>query len=718
MNRTYLTKLEQFILFIMIFVILQEWLKPIMKLTGTGHFWLFSLFIAICLVLSLVQLPIWVSAPIKLLYIGWFIAYVHNDYQLPVGQFFIEELSSNFDALKFTDWSFITDGFRTLLFFLLIWMLVYLVNYWITVRLSIFYFFVMTVFFIATLDTFSNYDGKAAIIKVVIIGLIMTALLYLKRFILKRNILIDWNEITRLMLPVITAVLLLGFIGYILPKAAPQWPDPVSFIKNSGIGEGEGEGDGVQKVGYGDNDTRLGGAFVADNTVVFEVSSFGRQYWRVETKDVYTSKGWLSSSKPRDEITVPNGQPIPYTVVAGELELQEVATVNNLGAYPFLLQPYGTIAYDIDEELLFKQYSEYTQLATAQAKVENAIYDVQYSEPIYNYSDLTLEPVITEDLEMYLNLPNSLPERVKELATTVTSGKVSAYDKARAIEQYFGRNGYSYSTNDVAVPEEEQDYVDQFLFETKIGYCDNFSTSMVVMLRSVGVPARWVKGFTTGEALRTDNDGRAVYEITNNEAHSWVEAYIEGAGWMPFEPTIGFANPANISYDLPEDEELLTPEEQEPEEQEETPPEELTIEEPEQKEEEKEKTAFSFAWLKIALFILLGVSIVGVIALWFTRKKWLPKYYINQYRRQEKTESSYVTAYARLLRQLNNYGLKRKDNQTLSSYAIEVDRFFDTDDMTKLTDVYERLIYSKDVDPKQFDELKESWEYLINRSSG
>ena len=94
-----------------------------------------------------------------------------------------------------------------------------------------------------------------------------------------------------------------------------------------------------------------------------------------------------------------------------------------------------------------------------------------------------------------------------------------------------------------------EDYVDQFLFDTKRGYCDNFSTSMVVMLRSIDIPARWVKGFAPGE-YRLNDEGERVYQITNNEAHSWVEAYIPGIGWMPFEPTIGFSNLTDIDYDI------------------------------------------------------------------------------------------------------------------------------------------------------------------------
>ena len=146
---------------------------------------------------------------------------------------------------------------------------------------------------------------------------------------------------------------------------------------------------------------------------------------------------------------------------------------------------------------------------------------------------------VAEDFTQYLQLPEQLPERVKELAETITENQESVYEKTKAIESYFGRNGFVYTQQDVAIPKAGDDYVDQFLFDTKKGYCDNFSTSMVVMLRSIDIPARWVKGFAPGESVLND-DGEKVYQITNNEAHSWVEAYMPGVGWMPYEPTIGF----------------------------------------------------------------------------------------------------------------------------------------------------------------------------------
>ena len=74
---------------------------------------------------------------------------------------------------------------------------------------------------------------------------------------------------------------------------------------------------------------------------------------------------------------------------------------------------------------------------------------------------------VAEDLTQYLQLPEQLPERVRELAESITENEESVYEKTKAIERYFGRNGFVYAQQGVAVPKAGDDYVDQFLFDTK-----------------------------------------------------------------------------------------------------------------------------------------------------------------------------------------------------------------------------------------------------------
>jgi hypothetical protein len=138
---------------------------------------------------------------------------------------------------------------------------------------------------------------------------------------------------------------------------------------------------------------------------------------------------------------------------------------------------------------------------------------------------------------------------VKSTAEQVTENRLTPYAKAVAIEQYLSQT-FPYSLEKSTVPSRNEDFVSHFLFVDRTGYCDHFSTAMVVMLRSVGVPARWVKGFAPGTAGATEDNGLQEVVVGNQDAHSWVEVYFPSMGWVPFEPTPGFSG---ISADQPRD---------------------------------------------------------------------------------------------------------------------------------------------------------------------
>ncbi|MGE6230510.1 transglutaminase-like domain-containing protein [Paenibacillus chitinolyticus] len=156
----------------------------------------------------------------------------------------------------------------------------------------------------------------------------------------------------------------------------------------------------------------------------------------------------------------------------------------------------------------------------------------------------TQAPAAPAELAAYLQLPEGLPQRVRDLAERVTAG--SGQDRlaaALALERYL-RTEYRYSMDKPTLPAAGEDFVDHFLFVDKLGYCDHFSSAMVVMLRAAGIPARWVKGFAPGEAGERGPDGSLAVTVRSRDAHSWAEAYIPGAGWLAFEPTPGFAAPS------------------------------------------------------------------------------------------------------------------------------------------------------------------------------
>lgn len=132
----------------------------------------------------------------------------------------------------------------------------------------------------------------------------------------------------------------------------------------------------------------------------------------------------------------------------------------------------------------------------------------------------------------YTSLPDSIPDRVYELADEITVGLATNYEKLRAIESYISMN-YTYSTEPGITPE-NRDFVDYFLFDSKTGYCTYYSTAMAVLARCEGIPTRYVEGAILDFATPAGIKG---YAVLNNSSHAWVEAYIEGIGWIPFEPT-------------------------------------------------------------------------------------------------------------------------------------------------------------------------------------
>ncbi len=171
-----------------------------------------------------------------------------------------------------------------------------------------------------------------------------------------------------------------------------------------------------------------------------------------------------------------------------------------------------------------------------------AVYDLDPEHPVnlYEASSDIREPgpaelrtasstYPAEVLDSYLQLP-PLDVRIPRLAEQITASSGNNYDKALAIEQYL-RTNFGYT---LQLPRTlPHDPVAHFLFERKQGHCEYFASSMAVILRSVRIPSRIVNGFRTGEF----NDLTAQYVIRAANAHSWVEAYFPGYGWVSFDPT-------------------------------------------------------------------------------------------------------------------------------------------------------------------------------------
>jgi transglutaminase-like putative cysteine protease len=132
--------------------------------------------------------------------------------------------------------------------------------------------------------------------------------------------------------------------------------------------------------------------------------------------------------------------------------------------------------------------------------------------------------------ETYLQLSVNLDSRIPQLARRISAAASNPYDQALAMETYL-RNNFTYTLNLTGKP--GADPLAHFLFETKAGHCEYFASAMAVMLRTQGIPTREVNGFLPGEY----NDVAGDYIVRASDAHSWVEAYFPGSGWISFDPT-------------------------------------------------------------------------------------------------------------------------------------------------------------------------------------
>lgn len=130
----------------------------------------------------------------------------------------------------------------------------------------------------------------------------------------------------------------------------------------------------------------------------------------------------------------------------------------------------------------------------------------------------------------FLQLPDNLDPRIRQMALEITARAITPFDKVIAIKNFL-ENEYAYSLD--LGSQTAGDPLSNFLLVSKEGHCEYFATAMTVMTRSIGIPARVANGFQKGEW----NDTGGFYEVRQNDAHAWVEVYFPGHGWLSFDPS-------------------------------------------------------------------------------------------------------------------------------------------------------------------------------------
>lgn len=277
------------------------------------------------------------------------------------------------------------------------------------------------------------------------------------------------------------------------------------------------------------------GPIKLDNTMVMRVripdyndSLKDRLYWRGVTFDFYDGRSWSNKLvrkfspeiNERGEFTIREGssegglyqeiilEPLDTTVIFGASHIIRLS-----GKLPSIKEDMmGSIyiPYASFSRLQYSAYSKIDLISKEDRELESASYPIFINK-------------------IYLQIPDGSDD-VGDLARRVSSGSKTITGKIDAIERYLKTN-YKY-TLDVK-PHGEKNPIEDFLFVQKAGYCEYYATAMVVMLRSIGIPARLVTGFLQGEW----NEIGGHFTVRQKDAHSWVEAYLPRSGWVTFDPT-------------------------------------------------------------------------------------------------------------------------------------------------------------------------------------
>lgn len=708
-------------------ILVHEWLRPLPIITDSTEVHFFGIYFAICMLASYLlkskALKFFIKASAIILILNYFFLDA-----VPLSsewfQEWTEKISFQFEWTSIEGWQGADPFFRTFLFLLLLWLLSYLLHYWIIIAKRFLPLIIMTVIYLAIIDTFTDHDAKYAVIRVGTLSLFM---LMINHYIKKTDEVLMWDRKEvglQWFLPLTLAILIGISMGLFLPKLQPVWPDPVPFLTGA-FGKGALSDQGVKKVGYGENDSVLGGSFVQDDTVVLEVVAQDRLYWRIESKDLYTGKGWVRSKdivyKPLENTTF-TWQSFSPNAVDTETKQATVTRAghSSLSKVPL---PYGT--KEIISELgnTVFMLDEYSGMIEAEGSEYHWLtYQLTFEKPTFNESQLRKDngAIPKEIQETYLQLPNNLPDRVANLAREITETKNNTYDQVKAIESYFHQNGFSYQVEDINIPEDDQDYVDQFLFDTKVGYCDNFSTSMVVMLRTLGIPARWVKGFTGGvEAVEQPPlpNNYKLYEISNNNAHSWVEVYFPEAGWIPFEPTAGFSNPLDFESEeaSEQEEEQATEERQETVLEEQEEEEESSIEIEEEDKSTVNSSGIKVKWSIVILAILATIGITLLLML-ILKRRTITNWWFKRQWSKLLDNGEIEKAYFMLTKRLEKKGYLRQNGQTLRQYAADLKDTYDLTDFYQITLDYEEWLYNKNID-MDINQWRKHFQSIFNQIS-
>ncbi|HEX5938048.1 MAG TPA: DUF3488 and transglutaminase-like domain-containing protein [Actinomycetota bacterium] len=251
---------------------------------------------------------------------------------------------------------------------------------------------------------------------------------------------------------------------------------------------------------------------------------------------------------PRDGVVIPQGGRVSTAVGsegAGGLTDPVAIEVVRRFEDDWLPVPYPVTTIDVPGRTVrFDAATASTYLDRPLASGDVFEVTAQTLQPTANELRLVENGVPIEG-GRYVDLPPDMPEELRQIAVEWTDGAANRFDRVKAIEDRLRDTSvFSYTT--VTDLRGGTNSILDFLTRSRAGFCQQFSFSMAVLLRELGIDARIVVGFSSGVPSSVSE---GTYSVMSDTAHSWVEVYFEGWGWLPFEPTPSRVNPDALYFD-------------------------------------------------------------------------------------------------------------------------------------------------------------------------
>ena len=343
---------------------------------------------------------------------------------------------------------------------------------------------------------------------------------------------------------------------------------------------------------------------------------------------------------------------------------------------------YGT-KYSVVYYQLNIDHPEFYTMAETVLPEDNAL----WKEVLRGYGEKKALGVTLNDLAEYrkeiakqYGREVNLSSETRAYLDKITESKETDIEKLQAIEETL--QSFTYTTRLEKLPEgidSEGEFLEYFLLEGREGYCSYFATAFVLMARAEGIPARYAEGFCIP---KTADKSMAV---TSGMAHAWPEVYLEGIGWIPFEPTPGYENIRYTPWKLKSETQMAddagTGEEFLPEEEPVEEDESIAEEEPEAEQDTEGRVGRK-------LLLMLGVVLAGTIfvlaadGLLFKRK----------YKKMS-VEDKFLVQTGRLLWLLSQAGVRRKEEETLEELGKRAESSLDGSLSFHTLTSYEAFIY-------------------------